>query len=267
MDNANSPEYLNKIKNTVIENLSRTKFAPSVQMTDVPRDNDEEVEAELDDMDEDDNKDDRYTTRRWDKRIEKEGELSDSEDEDENERNGIPRQSPAGLRRMNIMDYQNRNAVPDDDSHMGSPTSGSLNGDASTSANGDVHEKLLGTKASLSPAADLDDPDSERRSDVSLISQDSQSGDLEMKDDAGVNHDILEQVSWEADHQITRPDSPNDQSAIVTAPNLQVAAPPDVNMREEDEPDDPSIAKAQGVLERTEADTNAEAAAEFAKRL
>lgn len=31
MDNANSPEYLEKIKNQVIENLRRTSFAPSVQ--------------------------------------------------------------------------------------------------------------------------------------------------------------------------------------------------------------------------------------------
>jgi len=40
-----------------------------------------------------------------------------------------------------------------------------------------------------------------------------------------------------------------------------------VDMREGDGPDDPSIAKAQGISERTEADTNAEAAAEFAKFL
>ncbi len=269
MDNANSPEYLNKIKNTVIENLSRTRFRPSMQMTDVPRENDEEVEAELDDADEDDNKDERYTTRRWDKRIDKDGEFSDSEDEDENERNGIPKQIPGGLRRMNIMDYQNPDAVADDDSRMGSPTSASLNGDASTSANGEVHEKLLGTKGSLSPAADSDDPDFERRSDVSLASKDShdfQGGDVEMKDDAGPAHDTEQQLSVASGHQRTPPSLLNDEYTV-TWPDIQAAVPPDVDMREGDGPDDPSIAKAQGISERTEADTNAEAAAEFAKFL
>ena len=38
MDNANSPEYLEKIKHQVLENLRRTtQAAPSVQMQDVPR--------------------------------------------------------------------------------------------------------------------------------------------------------------------------------------------------------------------------------------
>ncbi|KAI9653693.1 MAG: histone deacetylase [Alyxoria varia] len=124
MDNANSPEYLNKIKNTVIENLSRTKFAPSAQMQDVPRDMegmDEEAEAELDDLDEDENKDVRNTSRRWDKFIERDGELSDSEDEDENRRNGVTR-SPQSkkISQRNIMDYSNPNAVPDFESGMNS---------------------------------------------------------------------------------------------------------------------------------------------------
>merc|ERR1711939_299144 len=37
MDNANSKEYLEKILTQVLENLKRTAHAPSVQMTDVPR--------------------------------------------------------------------------------------------------------------------------------------------------------------------------------------------------------------------------------------
>ena len=117
MDNANSMEYLQKIKVQVIENLKRTTFAPSVQMTDVPRDPEgmnDEADAELDDLDEDENPDSRYTKRRWDKYIEKDGELSDSEDEDENEANGVRRQPNANKRRRNMMDYQNPMAVADD---------------------------------------------------------------------------------------------------------------------------------------------------------
>lgn len=113
MDNANSPEYLEKIKVQVIENLKRTTFAPSVQMTDVPRDPDEDPDNILDDLDEDEHKDQRYTSRRWDKYVEKDGELSESEDEDENENNGVRRQ-PGVRKRRNIMDYQNADAVMDD---------------------------------------------------------------------------------------------------------------------------------------------------------
>ena len=56
MDNANSREYLEKIRIQVIENLKRTTFAPSVQMQDVPRDSlamNDEDEAAMDDLDED----------------------------------------------------------------------------------------------------------------------------------------------------------------------------------------------------------------------
>lgn len=46
MLNANSPEYLNKILTQVLQNLERTKFAPSVQMQPVPRDAEDEVPDE-----------------------------------------------------------------------------------------------------------------------------------------------------------------------------------------------------------------------------
>ncbi|ERF75539.1 hypothetical protein EPUS_08444 [Endocarpon pusillum Z07020] len=109
MDNANSKEYLEKIRTQVIENLRRTTFAPSVQMTDVPRDSmamNEEDEAELDDLDEDQNPDKRNTQHRFNKYIEKPGELSDSEDEEMNEANGV-RKQPGIRKRRNRLDYRN----------------------------------------------------------------------------------------------------------------------------------------------------------------
>ncbi|KAH8693834.1 histone deacetylase RpdA/Rpd3 [Talaromyces proteolyticus] len=111
MDNANTKEYLDKIRSQVIENLKRTAFAPSVQMTDVPRDPlldglDDEADAIMDDLDEDENKDKRYTKRRFDQYIEKAGELSDSEDEEENAANGIHRQ-PGAVRRRNHVNHLN----------------------------------------------------------------------------------------------------------------------------------------------------------------
>lgn len=110
MDNANTKDYLDKIRAQVVENLKRTAFAPSVQMTDVPRDPlvdgmDDEADATLDDLDEDENKDKRYTKRRFDQYIEKPGELSDSEDEEENAANGVRRQ-PSALHRRNQINYR-----------------------------------------------------------------------------------------------------------------------------------------------------------------
>lgn len=115
MDNANTKEYLEKIRNQVIENLRRTGFAPSVQMTDVPRDPlidglDDEADAIMDDLDEDENKDKRYTQRRFDQYVEKPGELSDSEDEEELAANGVRRQ-PGAVRRRNHISHRNLDAA------------------------------------------------------------------------------------------------------------------------------------------------------------
>lgn len=115
MDNANTKEYLDKIRNQVIENLRRTGFAPSVQMTDVPRDPlidglDDEADAIMDDLDEDENKDKRYTQRRFDQYVEKTGELSDSEDEEELAANGVRRQ-PGAVRRRNQVNHRNLDAA------------------------------------------------------------------------------------------------------------------------------------------------------------
>lgn len=139
MDNANSPEYLERIKQTVLENLRRTQAVPSVQMQDVPRGDvgmDEtldEEEARLDDEDADDeaNKDRRYTQRLWDQKTERADELSESEDEEMAEANGVKAQ-PGRRKRRGIMDYQNPHA-PADESGTNTPMdddSRSLNGDA-----------------------------------------------------------------------------------------------------------------------------------------
>ena len=110
MDNANSPEYLERIKQTVLENLRRTQAVPSVQMQDVPRGDvgmDEtldEEEARLDDEDADDeaNKDRRYTQRLWDQKRERHDELEDSDDEEMAEANGVKAQ-PGHRKRRGIM--------------------------------------------------------------------------------------------------------------------------------------------------------------------
>lgn len=108
-------------------------------MTDVPRESlvdgmDDEAEAILDDLDEDENKDKRFTKRQYDQYIEKPGELSDSEDEDENAVDGGSRK-PTHLKRRNQANYrfdladsgiesgmatpQDASSVPEDDVDTG----------------------------------------------------------------------------------------------------------------------------------------------------
>ncbi|KAK8111720.1 uncharacterized protein PG998_008177 [Apiospora kogelbergensis] len=119
MENANSPEYLEKIKNQLVENLKRTAHVPSVQMQDIPGNfgatmTDEE-EAELDDLDEDENKDVRMTERRWDKQIEKPNEYEDSDNEDMDRANGVVSRTSGPKR---FQDYPK----PDANEDSGAPT-------------------------------------------------------------------------------------------------------------------------------------------------
>ena len=145
MDNANSPEYLEKIKVQVLENLKRATpsgAAPSVQMQDVPREPfgmDEtldEEEARLDDEEADQelSKDRRHTARLWDRQVERDDEMSESEDEELEDSLGVQRQ-PDRPRRRGIMDFRNPHA-PVDDSGNNTPA-----GDDARSVNGDAEDE------------------------------------------------------------------------------------------------------------------------------
>ncbi|CCD46681.1 hypothetical protein ACHAQE_001929 [Botrytis cinerea] len=92
MENANSKDYLEKIKIQVIENLKRTAHAPSVQMQDVPRttltgatDEDDDIMA---DADEDENMDVRHTEHRNDKHVARDDEFDEGDEEEANLANG-----------------------------------------------------------------------------------------------------------------------------------------------------------------------------------
>ncbi|KAJ2944283.1 hypothetical protein O0L34_g18269 [Tuta absoluta] len=77
MSNQNTPEYLEKIKNRLFENLRMLPHAPGVQVQAIP---DDAVNDESEDEDKVD-KDERLPQSEKDKRITGDGELSDSEDE------------------------------------------------------------------------------------------------------------------------------------------------------------------------------------------
>lgn len=120
MENSNSREYLEKITSAVIDNLRQTGPAPSVQMQDVPRrpfgGMTDEEEAELDDLDEDENKDVRMTEHRWDKHIEDGAEFEASDDEDMSRANGATRRNgnkrAFNDHRKGEMDVDSGNASP-----------------------------------------------------------------------------------------------------------------------------------------------------------
>lgn len=277
MDNANSPEYLEKIRIQVIENLKRTTFAPSVQMTDVPRDPegmDDEADALLDDLDEDENKDTRYTKRRWDKYVEKDGELSDSEDEDENEANGVRRQ-PQAHKRRNMMDYQNSLALPDDKE----PESG-----AATPERGGSHERDAITLAHPSLGANGSDQSASGHSSPAALNGSGPSnpdspdgsihaGDVTMEDvDADVADEAVEppqvqsQTTTDRPQEATPPDSP---PTVAAAPVIPIGTADEIGndaMDEGDTLDDSELAKEEGLHEREQEDVAAEKATELAER-
>ncbi|OAA62871.1 histone deacetylase rpd3 [Niveomyces insectorum RCEF 264] len=121
MENANSYEYLEKIKIAVIENLKKTAPAPSVQMQDVPRQGlgmTDEEEAELDDLDEDENKDQRMTQRQWEKNRVRPEEFEESDDEDMAQANGVNYDGP---KRRSILDYRNPHVDVEGDSGAVTP--------------------------------------------------------------------------------------------------------------------------------------------------
>jgi histone deacetylase 1/2 len=122
MENANSYEYLEKIKIAVIENLKRTAAVPSVQMQDVPRQGlgmSDEEEAELDDLDADMNKDARMTQRQWEKStVRPEDALYESDDDDMAAANGVYKN---GKTRRSILDHPNPHADVEMDSGVASP--------------------------------------------------------------------------------------------------------------------------------------------------
>ncbi|KAI9654557.1 MAG: histone deacetylase [Trizodia sp. TS-e1964] len=185
MENANSYDYLEKIKIQVIENLKRTAFAPSVQMTDVPPEPegmDDEADAVLDDLDEDEHKDERYTQRRRDKAIFKEGELSESEDEAGNEEDGVRRQANS-VRRRNMVDFRDQSR---NDAESGPETpemvAGSVNGDDPVTAEHSVRRK---SKSSTPILGAVPSNMVSRAASLSLVVDGD--GDVEMEPHAEVN--------------------------------------------------------------------------------
>lgn len=82
-EDMNTPEYLERVKNIVLDNVRRLKGPPSVQMSDIPK---LPIDDAMDDINQDEDlvpPDERRPRRLLDSRVQADGELSDSDDEGE----------------------------------------------------------------------------------------------------------------------------------------------------------------------------------------
>lgn len=227
-------------------------------MTEVPRDPEgmnDEAEAELDDLDEDEGADSRYTKRRWDKYVEKDGELSESEDEEENEANGVRKQPNAPKRRRNIMDYQNPSAAAEDVQIA----SGALSARSGRSVNGVNRSRRSSGANGEGSEADLADGDRDA-SPGSSPPPDTGNEDVEMADNPaphlGAPH------STDGAQEATPPNSPPAEAANPSIPSHVAEDTGNDAMDEGDTLDDPDLAKEEGHDEREKEDVTAEQTAE-----
>lgn len=229
MDNANSTEYLEKIKNSVLDNLKRTTpsgAAPSVQMQDVPREPmgmDEtldEEEARLDDeeADQEASKDRRYTQRLWDRKVERDDEMSESEDEELDDSLGVKRQ-PDRPRRRGIMDYHNPHA-PVDDSGNNSPA-----GDDARSLNGDAEDEGM-DGMQMDGAADAADEDLARELEAELEDDAADDKVAEHEDTKVESQSTADDEAAADDMDIDTKDEPVTGATASTAASARASAQP-----------------------------------------
>lgn len=264
MENANSKEYLEKIKIQVIENLKKTAHAPSVQLTDVPRTtlmgDISDYEEELDDLDEDLNADERVTMRMLDQRIARDDELDDSDNEDDAvAMNGV-RPQPGAHKRRNIMDYQNPNSVADD-----------IEVDNQTAAT--EQENGIGENATAPSIEAKEEP----KDTLMEENEESTAGAEAVEDEpstapSGSPNPALD---GEGDVEMEQP-APPEPPVQVPTPTSQVHSPPpaaaDVptpaptTAEETPLSQDPAEAKQEGEEERQDADVAGEESTEIAQQ-
>lgn len=249
MDNANSRDYLEKIKIQVIENLKKTAHAPSVQMTEIPRTTimggTEEDDDILDDEDEDQNKDVRTTKRQWDARVEVDGELDDASDDEEILRDeGIFRPNGTAKRRNISAEAPNSKVASDVDMDSGVPSPAAHETPAAaaiTEANAEINKEIMEQKTLNATAAALgeDGPSNAPcRAESPKPTIIDKEGDVEMGGEAA-------------------PEPPNAPESIAKAVTPAV----DETMTEAPE----ATIKEEGEAERTAIDVEGEVAKEVAE--
>ncbi|KAF2748532.1 hypothetical protein M011DRAFT_466926 [Sporormia fimetaria CBS 119925] len=271
MENANSNDYLEKIKNTVIDNIRRTG-RPSVEaFMDTPRGPlnrgmESDDEDEEDDLDADMNPDTRVTQRQRDKMVTAENEFEDPSDDEEYKDSLGVRKQPGQLRRRGIMEFQNPDAVPDE---YDGREAANLNGEpiATAQTSPDV-----ASRGSANGAPADDDGDIEMEEDTAAPSAADPASTLPPTTGPSTAAPTVPAAPATLDAGVvTPPDSPPPAPAPAAAvPAVSAPAPADsadVEMQDDgDEAADRAEAiqaeKDEGLKERTEADELGEAAAE-----
>lgn len=252
MENANSHDYLYKIKSTVIDNIRRTG-RPSVEaFTNIP-DNPllsraEDSDAE-DDLDTDMNPDVRSTQRQLDRRIENNGEFYDESD-DEEYKNGLGvRAQPGTKKRRHITDHPNPNAAAPD----GLDSLRALDENNGDSALSTRQTSPSGRSQTRTPAIAEQSADDD--------------GDVEMDEPVAASGAVTSTRSQSPAGVATPPETPAAAPAPAAAAPAAAVPAPDVEMAgtDEDTKADVADAKQQGEAERDAENVKGEVRAEVAK--
>lgn len=262
MDNANSKDYLEKIKIQVIENLKKTAHAPSVQMTDIPRTTimggTEEDEAELDDLDEDENKDTRVTQRQWDSRITNDNEFDESDDEEMAHANGVRPQN-GNPKRRNIMDYQNTNPASDIEMDSG----------VATPVQNDVDDMTTAMATEANAEVNAEVMEQKSRSLTAI-----ETGEAGPSNAPSRSHSAKPQVDNEGDVDMTEPDpapaaqipTPAAEAPISPTATVAPATPAPATSEPMAVAESAAVKKEEGEAERQDADVTGEASKEIAEK-
>lgn len=290
MENANSHDYLHKIKSTVIDNIRRTG-KPSVEaFMNIPdsmaRAYSEDEEDEENDLDADLHPDKRVTQRQRDQQIVDDAEFDDpSDDEEYKDSLGVRRQ-PGEKRRRNIMEFQNPNALADDgaDTPMGARA---LNGESARtahqpspapprrSASRASSKAANGTASQARTPAPAADEDGDINMDETDNASTGEEADASAKTEAnaataGPSEATFNTARASQSHSpagvVTPPESPGAHAAAAPPAPASATATADVEMAEDERAEQIQEIKDEGLKERTEeaergeAQTEAEAA-------
>ena len=255
MENSNSREYLEKITSAVIDNLRQTGPAPSVQMQDVPRKpfggmTDEE-EAELDDLDEDENKDVRMTEHRWDKQVQNDAELDPSDDEDMATANGVTR--PNGKKRA----FTDHGKKDEDDEGASTPVANKAADEKATGEDEEIHD------ANDDTIEDIAATEQKEAATIKEIPKEAKKDKVDNDGDVGMEEPAAEDTPTikkedEADAE-PAPEAPTSEKASIEQPTDE--AVPEESATEKKAEVDENDKEAEKVDEKSkeaEAETEAE---------
>ncbi|KAF2737687.1 hypothetical protein EJ04DRAFT_510122 [Polyplosphaeria fusca] len=285
MENANSSDYLSKIRNTVIDNIRRTGKPSTEAFQPIPdnpltRGMESDDEDEMDDQDADENPDQRVTQRQRDQQIEHGAEYYDpSDDEDYKNSLGVRRQ-PGHKKRRGIMDFQNANAADDDEA--GTPDGlRALNGEsgriteraspaaARRSMSRASSARPSGANGAVAAGARSNGTSSRTRTPAAAADED---GDVEMEEatdaQASGPANAADASGLSTPGAIPSPPqsppAPAPSNIPVTATATATATADDVEMEEEAKAEEAQQEKDRGLKEREEEDQKAETKTEEA---